>query len=120
MRECICNFLYFLINLLCFQYFSKVSHKGYPKERSFSSWSVLEVIGSHWPQYFKFVMLKETKETVTNEENSRFTLLYRSRANTEWLINNLIGTDRSDHCYYSHFPYKDTQHHRLVIQPQNL
>lgn len=39
----------------------KHTHQGYPKERSFSSWSVLEVIGSHWPQYFKFVMLKERK-----------------------------------------------------------
>lgn len=36
-------------------------HEGYPKERSFRSWSVLEVIGSHWPQYFKFVILKERK-----------------------------------------------------------
>lgn len=40
-------------------------NEGYPKDRSFSSWRVLEVIGSHWPQYFKFVMLKETKDTFT-------------------------------------------------------
>lgn len=37
---------------------SEGTGKGYPNDRSFSSCSVLEVIGSHWPQYFKFVMLK--------------------------------------------------------------
>lgn len=40
---------------------NKSACEGYPNDRSFSSWSVLEVIGSHWPQYFKFVMLKVRK-----------------------------------------------------------
>lgn len=37
--------------------------KGYPKERSLSSCSVLEVMGSHWPQYFRLVMLGDKSES---------------------------------------------------------
>lgn len=54
--------------------------QGYPNDRSFSSCSVLEVIGSHWPQYFKFVMLKTiTKELIKGKQYISLSLIFSTR-----------------------------------------
>lgn len=41
--------------------------KGYPMERSLRSCSVLEVIGSQRPQYFRLVMLENKKKKKKQE-----------------------------------------------------
>lgn len=57
-----CSSRTFWITLPLSQGIQELFPKGYPMERSLSSCSVLEVMGSQRPQYFRLVMLWESKE----------------------------------------------------------
>lgn len=52
----------------------KCGHEGYPMERSLRSCSVLEVIGSHCPQYFRLVILKYNTQEKHLKKNMQLSL----------------------------------------------